>query len=402
MKRYALAGLSAISAAALFAPAALADMHVDLGGYIRQYVIYTDNDETATAAPSDNLRRLDFRREMEIHFTGEKTLDNGLTVGVYSEIEFGNESNDGSVSTFPFAGRDPAQFDEGYIYFSGGWGRMNFGAHSGAAFLLQVAAPASDGQIDGLRVNMQGFNLDVWDDGVENASLAPAGAFFRLGYDNTDFGVTDRVTYLTPVWNGFQAGVSLSPRPILPHSVDGAFTGMALEDIPGRFRNHAEAAARWDGEAGGVDIALGAGYATAKPKTLAAAGAFGSAALRTWDAGVNLGVGEFAVGGAYRHSSTGVSGASHDSHTAVLGVAWERMPWHLGATWYSLRLESNAFGRGLADDLELDRFTLGGWYALGPGVSLRGGVSLLDVDNGVNSARDPQQWQAAFGTQLSF
>lgn len=402
MNRFVLAGLSVVSGASLFASAARADMHIDLGGYIREYVIYTDNDESATAAPSDSLHKLDFRREMEIHFTGEKTLESGLTVGVHSEFELGNESNDASVSSFVFAGRDPTQFDEGYIYLSGGWGRINFGAHSGAPFLLQVAAPASDGQLDGMRVNMQGFNPDVWDDGLENASLAPSGAFFRLNYDNTDFGITDRITYLTPKWNGFQAGVSFAPRPVPPHAVDGAFIGMGLEDIPGRFENHTEAAARWDGEFQGVAIAAGAGYATASPKVMAAPGAFGSADIRTSDAGLNFRIGEVSIGGAYKHSNTGVSGPANETHTYVAGIAWERMPWHLGATWYRMEFDANAFSIGLADGMELDRITLGGWYALGPGVSLRGGVSFLDVDNGTNSARDPQQMQAAFGTQVTF
>ena len=253
-----------------------------------------------------------------------------------------------------------------------------------------------------MRVNIQGFNPDVWDDGLENASLAPPGAFFRLNYDNTDFGITDRITYLTPQWNGFQVGVSFSPRPLLPHTVDGAFIGMGLEDIPGRFENHAEAAARWDGEVRGLDISVGAGYATAEPKVLTAPGAFGSSDITTWDAGLNIGIGEISIGGAYKHSDTGVSGPSTETHTYVAGIAWDRMPWHLGATWYRLELDANAFSRGLADGIDLDRITLGGWYALGPGVSLRGGVSFLDVDNGANSTRDPQQMQAAFGTQVTF
>ena len=48
------------------------------------YGVYTDNDE-ATAAAS--LRKMDLRHDTEVHFSGETTLDNGLTVGAHAEME---------------------------------------------------------------------------------------------------------------------------------------------------------------------------------------------------------------------------------------------------------------------------------------------------------------------------
>ena len=50
---------------------------------------------------------------------------------------------------------DTFEIEESYAYFSGAWGRVNFGSEDGAAFLLQVAAPSADANIDGLRQQVQ-------------------------------------------------------------------------------------------------------------------------------------------------------------------------------------------------------------------------------------------------------
>ena len=154
--------------------------------------------------------------------------------------------------------------DETYIYFSGGWGRFNLGSEDGAAYLLQVAAPSADSNVDGLRVYIQGFNPDVWDDGHNNGSL-----FLNvpLGYDNADFRQSERLTYLTPKWNGFQAGASYAAIPGMQDPFGGTF-GMPTNDNVGQFENIWDAAARWDGEFQGFGISLGGGYAHADTQNL--------------------------------------------------------------------------------------------------------------------------------------
>ena len=51
--------------------------------------------------------------------------------------------------------------EESYAYFSGAWGRVNFGKEDGAAYLLQVAAPSADSNVDGLRQYVAGTNYGV-------------------------------------------------------------------------------------------------------------------------------------------------------------------------------------------------------------------------------------------------
>ncbi len=388
-----------LGALSLSSPAR-ADIHLDLSGYARSYITYSDNDEITSGGGRD-LRNLELRREIEMHFSGERTLDSGLTVGVKTEFKLGNEGSSGTVRSITGGNRDPDQFDEGYIYFTGGWGRFQLGAKDGAAYLLGVQAPSADLYIDGLRIYTQTWKLDVWDDGLQNNSFVPVNGTIRLNYDNSNFGNIDRATYLTPKWNGLQLGASYAPENS-KHAVDDAFLGVDYDDVVGRFQNAVDVGARYDGKWGDVKVTTGAGYSTATPQIEAVAGNNGSASHRTFTTGLNLGWQEWSIGGAYKHASTGVEGPDNAQKVTVAGLAWDSKPLHLGISWYQMVLESNAFSIGLADDLEIERITAGGWYQVADGFSLRGTVSRLDVDNGTNSAIDPTQWQVAIGTEITF
>ena len=111
------------------APASAEGLSLDLAGHMKGYVTWINEDTTVT----QNERNFDILRETEIHFTGETTLDNGLTVGIHMEADVDGAEN------FDFF-----QTEESYAYFSGAWGRTNFGMENGAAYLLQVAATAAD------------------------------------------------------------------------------------------------------------------------------------------------------------------------------------------------------------------------------------------------------------------
>jgi outer membrane protein OmpU len=421
MKKILLAGTAIVGAAVLASPAQ-ADLKIDLGGHFRGYAVYNDQDELSTGS---ELRNFEFKRDMEVHFTGETTTDSGLTVGVHAELDLGNESmNDGRVATTPLPPtpgafsasstfNDASNLDEAYIYFSGGWGRVNFGSEDGAAYLLQVAAPSADSNVDGMRVYVQALNADVWDDGqADNSILGTNGLDFnvRLGYDNAFFRDTDRLTYLTPKWNGFQAGASYAPQ-AGQGIVDGAFAGASLADNTTDFEDLWEVAARWDGEFEGFGISAGLGYSTASGTDEAGAGAgnFASDSLSAWDAGLNVSFNDFSVGVAYLNADTGVQeaagpGNSAEIETWTIGAAWDNGPYHLGATWYNTQLGNNIYGLSLqgTNDIEIDRYTVGGGYTYGPGMTFRGSVAFGSVDSALGGAADTDFVQVGLGTDVNF
>lgn len=133
---------TALVGVAFAATPAMAEVSLGLGGRFKGYMTWHDQDE----ADGFETRTVDIVRDTQIHFTGETTLDNGLTVGFHAE----NQADGGEFAT-----------QESYAYFAGNWGRVNFGAEDGANYLLQVAAPAADSNIDGIRQYINPINYDT-------------------------------------------------------------------------------------------------------------------------------------------------------------------------------------------------------------------------------------------------
>ena len=362
MKKVLLAGTALLGLALTSAPAS-AELNLDLGGYFRGYGVYADDDASVAGT-----RDFDFRRDTEVHFTGEATSDNGLTVGAHYELVLGGTSSDNDVET-----------DEAYAYFAGNWGRTNFGKEDGAAYLLQVAAPSADSNVDGLRTQIQGFDV------IPGAPVA-------LDYDHADFRGAQRLTYLTPKFSGFQAGLSYAAEDADNAAVGnlgaiGAPAAPAGDD----YENLWEAAARWDGEFEGFGLSAGAGYSMAEDDD--AVGVF-DGDLTTWNVGLNVAFRGFSVGGAYLDSEQDLAaGGSADGDTWVVGAAWDNGPYHVGASYLNGEFDAGA------GDIEADRWTVGAGYTYGPGMSFRGAVAFGDVDTGTG---DQDYTQVTIGTDIQF
>src|SRR5690606_10358472 len=110
---------TALVGVAFVAAPANAEVSLGLGGHMKGYVTWNDQDENEDV----DANAFDILRETEVHFTGETTLDNGLTVGFHAEAEAD--------------GGDGFEVEESYAFFAGNWGRVNFGAEDGAGYLLQ-------------------------------------------------------------------------------------------------------------------------------------------------------------------------------------------------------------------------------------------------------------------------
>lgn len=402
MKKYLVASTAII--AGLMSIPAHAELNLDLGGHFRGYGVWNDNDDS-TAASSP--RSLEFRRDTEVHFTGEATSDNGLTVGAHYEAIVG----------------DSLVTDEAYAYFAGNWGRINFGSEDGAAYLLQVAAPSADSNVDGLRSSIQSINsdaisADLFGAGgpVDLAAGALAGTLplgytgvfspafgtnlstltgnLTLDYDHADFQDTDRITYLTPKFSGFQAGVSYAPK-AGQNLVNNGTAPTAQDNNEGQFENLWEAAARWDGEFEGFGISVGGGYSTAGLEADATTGPGFTDDLDTWNAGLNVAFQGFSVGGAYLDSSSALNGFGDlDSKTWVVGAAWDNGPYHVGASYLNQNIDLDTTA-----GIDADRWTVGAGYTYGPGMSFRGALAMGNVDDGTN---DDDFTQVTIGTDIQF
>ncbi len=367
MKNVLLAGTALLGVAFIASPAS-AELNLDLGGYFRGYAVYADQDTA-------NTNDFEFRRDTEIHVSGETTLDNGLTVGFHTEQLLGSSGSNGAANLNGGTGttvgnRGATTTDEAYAYFSGQWGRVNFGQEDGAAYLLQIAAPSADSNVDGLRAYINGVN---------------GGEF---GYAQDDVRFEDKITYLSPKFNGFQAGVSYIPS--LNDTVPGT-TGFASTTTDASAY---EVAGRWDGEFNGFGISAGAGYTKGSDDGFSAA-AIGAGAgdLEAWNAGLNVAFNAFSVGAVFTNNNNFDLG---DTDTWVFGAAWDNGPYHVGASYLTQDNDGSLAAIGIANDAE--RATIGAGYTFGPGMTFRGAVAFGETAAATNN----DFTQVTLGTDIQF
>ncbi len=366
MKKLLLAGV-AMGSVALAAPAH-ADVELEVGGYFKGYGVFIDQDEVAGSQTND----FDFIRDTEIHIGGETTLDNGLTIGAHFEVDAD--------------GGDAFGVDESYVYFSGNWGRVNFGAEDGAGYLLQVAAPSADSNIDGIRQFVQPVNYTVL------TGLAGLNTAAGIDYDMDPTGKADKLTYLSPIMNGFQAGISLSPD----SDNSAALGGVGQDDQPGVIGMTYEIAARYEGQFQNVGVIAGAGYAHGEEEAAAA----GTDDRDTFNVGLDLDISAFGLGVSYSEDNGGVDAAANDDEeTLVIGADYTTGPFKIGLSYFD---QDNSYA---VKDLETVRYTGGVVYNYGPGMSFRGSVSYIEheaANIGGAGVNDVDSTSFVLGTQINF
>lgn len=343
----------ALGGLAFAATPAHAEIDLTVGGYFKGYMAWVDQDDDV-----DDINNLDIVRDTEIHIGGETTLDNGLTVGAHFE--------------FDADGDDGMGVDESYLYFSGDWGRVNFGAEDGAVYLLQVAAPSADSNYDGIRQYVNPFNWDA-------AGITPFSD--GLDYDADPSGKSDKLTYLSPVINGFQAGLTFSPD---TDSADD-LEGIGKDDVAGEIGRTYELAARYEGEFNNIGVILGGGYSFGDLEEDA-----GSDDDReVWNVGLDLDIGAFGIGAAYVSDNN--ADDDDESDIIVVGVDYTTGPFKIGASYLNLDTDNVT---------DTDRFTGGVTYEYGPGMSFRGSLSYVDIDPDGGDERDGVA--LLLGTQVNF
>lgn len=380
--------LSTVAAGLAFAAMpAHADIDLELGGFAMAYGAFVDQDEK-----NGEVNDFDLVKETELHVSGETTLDNGLTVGMHAE--FNVDGADGSAGN-----------EESYLYMSGSWGRVNVGEEDGAAYLLQVAAPSADSNVDGLRSYIDGVNETV----LVDSGYTFATTVDDLEYDQAPTGATSKLTYLSPVVSGFQLGLSFTP------DGDAAVSGSIGTDNTSTLGNNGvygeayEAAVRYEGEFEGVGIAAGAGYSNIQLEDYAAgvtpvAGDI-SDDRTVWNAGLDLDFGPFGVGVVYKEDDHGEvknaanTGSIDDEEIFVVGVDYTTGPFKLGASFYD---SENVDGN---EDLDANRYVGGVTYTYGPGMTLRGSVSYVEFeDTNIGGTNDDEVDATSFliGTKVKF
>lgn len=348
-------------------------IRLGLGGYWKAIVAVGSQSDGA-GQPGANIRRHGFAQESEIFFTGETTLDNGITFGVNVQLE-GETSAD--------------QIDESYIYAEGSFGRVEFGQED----------PATDSMFYGSPAPIEGSGLaspDLVHSVLGNAVASPA-VISNISGD------AQKITYFTPRMGGFQLGLSYTPDtcgnpPVAACPSAGA--GLQSQINTGQQSEAFEGAVNYVRGFEGGEIALYAGAATANVEgTAAAVAAAGAEDQDQWGVGFTLVYGNITLGADYRQDNQGTSAANTDRTDYSVGVSYAAGNWTFGAAYAHGEAEA---GVGLGQD-ETDGYQIGAFYALGPGIIVTGGWTHWNVDDnlravGVENSAD----EFVIGTVLEF
>lgn len=377
---------AAVCGLALSAVPAHAELKLDVGGWFKGYGVYIDQDDNSTT--SDD-RSLDFVRHTEVHFGGETTLDNGLTVGMHFETEAD--------------GGDSFDVEESYAYFAGGWGRVNFGAEDGAAYLLQVAAPSADDNVDGLRSFVQPVNYTV------TGGTGLTGVTAGLDYDQDPTGTADKLTYLSPIMSGFQVGLTYAPEITDNSGIANDFEGVRTDDEDNEFGAAYEAALRYEGQFNNVGVIAGVGYSHVDLEANTFVAGTASDDRSVWNAGLDLDIGAFGVGVAYLNDDFGDTEITtttnrDEEETWVVGADYTTGPFKLGASYMNKDATQNIAGTSSQEGVETDRYSGGVVYTYGPGMTFRGSLNYVEHDDvaGLTGTTEVDATSLLLGTQINF
>jgi outer membrane protein OmpU len=309
-------------------------IEVVLGGYTEFGVSAASRD---TLDDRSNTRNYAFFMDNELHLDANAATEGGILYGSHMELEVGSG-----------LGFDPSvTVDEIGLYFSGNFGRFEFGQEDGANDVMGIGAAdaqAGTGGIDGDTTNL-------------------------VQFESLDTGDNTKATYFTPRIAGFQLGASFAPD-----------DGDGVTDNDGGFENNVSGGANWVGALGPLDLTVAAtaiwGQKEPGPP---GAGTDDNDDLFSWDAGVLLGFGGL---------SAGVNGWQNTDPNSIeaYGIA--------GGLKYGFGAANVSVGYALEDpqgDAPGDTnnfFVASGDVGLLPGVTLKGDVSYATDDPNAHADED--------------
>lgn len=373
MKKILLGTTGLVGAAFMFASVAAAETpKVTVGGFADFQAGFVDDDRDT------NERGHGFRNDTEVIINVDGKSDAGLEYGAEIALEAdvdGDSDGEGLNASRTF------------IYTGGTWGRIEWGSNVGAEQALKVDASnfaAATGGIDG----------DWYRFALSNNGTLPAGGIIRPrlpiahgglstgGYTAEDTINATKITYYTPRWSGFQAGLSYTPDA----GVRGQGGLALLNDANGNYEGIWSGGLHWEGNFEQFGLALAA---TGEYGDAETGGVLGSNEdLEAYQIGGNVTFSGFVLGGSYGDFQD-TANLDGDYWTAGLGY------------------DFGAFGSSVTyidsetDLVEFENLVFGVDYKLAPGFTPYAEVSLFDSD-ATGTANDNDGTVVLVGTQLAF
>jgi len=374
-------------------PWATSPISVVVGGYHTQVFGFSSNKDNINSAgnigtnATNKASSTSQQSDSEIWFGGRTTLANGIAIGFDVQLE-GNTSGD--------------VIDESYLFIDGAFGRVVLGSENTADYIMNYSAPnVSAASTHGF--GNQESSLPNWVQRPTNVVIldtTASGKGSGGGGNALPTGGNDqqRVTYYTPRFSGFQAGVSFTPSVNTSTSATTSY-----EDLMGPVDKTRARTNVWSGAVNytntfsGIVVNASAGM-TFYPSLSNATTSPNNNRIVDTSYGLQLGFGQFLVGGGYRKLDA--EGATEDGSAWGAGVTWTSGPVSVGVNYMESKVE------GTTNVAGQDKFKQGmlvGSYNLGPGIDLIGALfNVKYQDETSTPANNNSGGGAAAGVVLRF
>ena len=353
------------------------------------------------------------RQEIRINFTGQTTLDNGITVGVLVGLNGENVAKSGSTT----------QVNRAYADFSGKFGLVRVGEANSALVTDCVVDPGNVTSNFGVNSPNESFS-DVGfaqsrnqTTGTANVANSPGGYFSTFGVApmgsiGTCFGIEgkgNKIMYFSPSFGGLTFGVSFTPTGGQRRAGGGLSYGTDVTAPgPGNAGNNIlSVGVDYTHDFGGWNLTAGGGGEWAFTQYTPAGGNANNKPA-WYQAGVQIGIGHFAFGASgayyqnYAHAGYASTTASSEDDGWVVsgGASYTIDAWSFGlqGEYGSYQQSASAILGTSAAGISADNEKMWGIsfntaYALGPGISLEGQVAYTQANYGSLSGSASPTWR---------
>ena len=339
----ALVGVTSILSAAPSAARAADGIKLEVGGFYN--VAYQGVFDSKKDGHFGNHRNTDaIKHNGEVWFSGETTLDNGLTVGAQVELEAENADD---------------QIDQSYVYWQGGFGRFQVGSQDKAIANYCLLPP-------GGTANFSAFSPDsTWG---SNDPIGSNAACVDTEGDNQG------IVYATPNFDGFQLWVSYTPSNNAEDYTQAGVNSAGTPANPDGTAHHsfsAYATYNYSGDGWGLQWGGGGSWQTQFNGT--PGGNDGKSEY--YQSALNLTLGNFGIGGVMEYYDQG--GSDNNAYVAGAGLSYALDPWTFGVQGSHGHYAGETaftFAPNPGGSRNLNRVIATGQYALAPGIMLDGEI----------------------------
>ena len=345
-------------------------LQISVEGYFNSYMAASDQsgsfESTSNSTARAGYDNFNIYNDSEVHFTGSTKLDNGIGVSVTVELETDQVKN------------ADAHIDDSFLRLTGSFGDVRIGSTDAITGVFAVSAPAA---------GATGPNDGDLGNSIIQPSAVSATADTLLGTGNDI-----KLTYLTPEFNGFQAGFSYEPS--------SATASDAMPSVGGTLGTDTQeynVGVTYSGKIGSAGISADLSY---KEDHGTAANSYSG-----FRGGLNLTAGQFTIGGSFKNIDaidSGVEGTANSPEEEGFDIG---VQYDLGSTSVSLTyLQSDMpLASGTTGDDSVEAFTIGASYAVGPGIDLLGTAARVEYsDEGTNDANNNDGWAVIGGIGITF